>query len=99
MDLRAPDTAPRRNLTMQRYSDIEQILTSLRDRYRLTPTQARVAALLADRQTNAEIAMALCIQPSTARRHTEAVLLRLGVSSRFKVIATVAAVIAEARRP
>ena len=98
MDLRAPDTSQRHNLTMLRYSDIEQILTSLRTRYRLTPTQARVATLLADRLTNAEIATALCIQPSTARRHTEAVLLRIGVSSRFKVAMTVAEMFAEVGR-
>lgn len=69
-----------------RYANAEpQQLVVLGHRYRLTPTQSRVAALLADRLTNAEIAHELNIKPSTARRHTEAVLLRLGVNSRFKV--------------
>jgi DNA-binding CsgD family transcriptional regulator len=65
-------------------------LMSLRRRYRLTPTQARVATLLADRLTNAEIAQELRVKPSTARRHTEAVLFRLGVSSRFQVVTQLA---------
>ena len=98
MDLRAPDTSSRHHFTMLRYSDIEPILAALRARFRLTPTQARVATLLADRLTNAEIAVELRIQPTTARRHTEAVLLRLGVGSRFEVATTVAAVFAEAGR-
>jgi DNA-binding NarL/FixJ family response regulator len=62
----------------------------LRQKYRLTPTQARVATLLADRFTNAEIASELRVQPSTARRHTEAVLLRLGVHRRFDVVVRLA---------
>jgi DNA-binding CsgD family transcriptional regulator len=73
-----------------------QMLTTLRQKYRLTPTQARVAALLADRLTNAEIASELRVRPNTARRHTEAVLLRLGVNSRFKVFGTIAELFAEA---
>lgn len=74
------------------------VLMSLRQKYRLTPTQARVATLLADRLTNAEIASELSVRPSTARRHTEAVLLRLGVNSRFQVVGTIAHLITEARR-
>ena len=66
------------------------MIATLRRKYRLTPTQARVATLLADRLTNAEIALQLSVRPSTARRHTEAVLLRLGVTSRFKVVTTLA---------
>jgi DNA-binding NarL/FixJ family response regulator len=77
--------------SLLRYGNAEpHVLTSLRQKYRLTPTQARVATLLADRLTNSEIAFELRVRPSTARRHTEAVLLRLGVNSRFKVVATVA---------
>lgn len=71
-------------------------LLSLRRKYRLTPTQARVATLLADRLTNAEIAHELRVKPSTARRHTEAVLFRLNVRSRFQVVAQVAELLAEA---
>lgn len=75
------------NISLLRYGNAEaHVLQTLRQKYRLSPTQARVATLLADRLTNAEIASALCVKPSTARRHTEAVLLRLNVSSRFQVV-------------
>lgn len=63
-----------------------QLLASVQDKFRLTPTQTRVAMLLADRLTNREIAEELGVKASTARRHTEAVLLRLDVNSRFKVV-------------
>ena len=62
------------------------VLDDLRNRFRLTPTQAKVATLLADRLTNAEIAAQLQVKPSTARHHTEAVLFRMGVRSRFAVL-------------
>ena len=45
----------------------------------LTPRQAEVAVLLAERRTNREIAAALAISVHTARHHVEAVLERLGV--------------------
>ena len=83
-------------VSLLRYGNAEpKVLHSLRKRYRLTPTQARVATLLADRLTNAEIAIELCVKPSTARRHTEAVLLRLDVDSRFKVVTRLAEFFAE----
>lgn len=51
----------------------------------LTEQQARVASLLAQRRTNREVAQELVISPHTARRHTEQVLAKLDVSSRFEV--------------
>ena len=45
----------------------------------LTPRQAEVAVLLADRMSNREIAAALAVSVHTARHHVEAVLDRLGV--------------------
>lgn len=57
----------------------------LRGRYRLTEKEARVALLLAERRSNSEIAAALDISPHTARRHTENVMLKLNVTSRFSV--------------
>ena len=100
MDFRAPDIFdPAPTNSLLRYANADpHVLDSLRHKYRLTPTQARVATLLADRLTNAEIANELHVRPSTARRHTEAVLLRLGVSSRFKVVSAVAHMFAEASR-
>lgn len=86
-------------MELLRFGNAEpQVLISLRQKYRLTPTQARVATLLADRLTNAEIASQLRVRPNTARRHTEAVLWRLGVSSRFQVFGTIAGFFAEANR-
>jgi DNA-binding NarL/FixJ family response regulator len=86
-------------MDLLRFGNAEpHVMTSLRQKYRLTPTQARVATLLADRLTNAEIALELRVRPNTARRHTEAVLLRLGVNSRFKVNTTLAEFFVEAQR-
>jgi DNA-binding CsgD family transcriptional regulator len=53
--------------------------------FHLTPTQARVAALIACRRSNSEIADAIGISPNTARRHTEAVMFRMRVASRCDV--------------
>lgn len=50
----------------------------------LTRRQAEVAVLLAQGYRNRELALALTISPHTARRHTEQVLARLGVSTRAK---------------
>ena len=57
--------------------------------FRLTPTQMRVAALIACRRSNAEIARALEISPNTTRRHTEAVMFRMRVASRIDVEQTI----------
>lgn len=54
-------------------------------RFHLTPTEARVALMLAERKTNREIAAALVVTQHTARRHTEKVLLRLGIRRRTSV--------------
>ena len=48
----------------------------------LTPREAEVARLLADRLTNAELAGALGISAHTARHHTQRVMQKLGVDSR-----------------
>lgn len=54
----------------------------LRDRFRLTRKEVRVARLLIERKTNAQIAEELFISPHTARHHTQSVLEKLGVRSR-----------------
>lgn len=58
---------------------------ALRSRFDLTARQAEVALLLARRLSNREIADALSISPHTARRHTEMVFRKLGISSRRQV--------------
>ena len=57
----------------------------LRGVFGLTTMQARVAILLADRNSNREIAAALCVTEHTARRHTEKVLDKLRIHSRTEV--------------
>lgn len=63
----------------------------LRGRFGLTSREVDVARLLAQGQTNAEIAGTLGISPFTARNHTEHVLAKLGVSNRAKVAAALTA--------
>ena len=58
---------------------------TLDPRFGLTPREAEVATLLARGLGNAAIAAQLRVRPSTARRHTEAVLRKLGVPSRAGV--------------
>ena len=65
-------------------------------RYQLTRREAEAARLLAAGKSNAEIAAALAISAHTARRHTEQVLLKLGVRSRAAVAPVLAEVAAEA---
>ena len=57
----------------------------LRTRYNLTARELEVADLLRRRRSNGEIARALAISEHTARRHTENVLLKLGLHSRNEV--------------
>ena len=56
-------------------------------RFGLTRRQSEVASLLARGLRNDEIARALDMCPSTARRHTECVLAKLGARSRAEVAA------------
>lgn len=58
---------------------------ALRQRFSLTDRQIEVARLLAQGLSNAEIAETLGLSTFTARNHTEAVLLKLGASTRARV--------------
>ena len=55
---------------------------ALRVRYGLTRREAEVALLLAEGLPNTDLAARLFISPHTARRHTEQVLAKLGLTSR-----------------
>ena len=57
----------------------------VRDRFGLSPRQAEVAILLADRLSDKEIATRLGISRNTARRHVELVMIRLRVHSRREI--------------
>lgn len=72
-------------VTQEARRDAPADAAELRQRFRLTPRQAEVALLLANRRTNKEIARELGIARHTARRHTEAVLRKLGVHDRNDV--------------
>lgn len=60
---------------------------ALRDRFGLTRRETEVASLLAEGLSDRTIAACLSIAHATARRHTERVLRKLGVSSRAAVAA------------
>ena len=57
----------------------------LQETYALTPREIEIASLLAARHHTAEIADILGVSVHTARRHTEHVLMKLGVHSRREV--------------
>lgn len=61
----------------------------------LTRVQTQVGFLIALGLTNTEIAVKLKISPHTARRHTEAVMGRLGVDGRDQVHDAVLDILAE----
>lgn len=58
---------------------------ALRDRFGLTPRQARVVSLLDAGLGSRELARVLGISVHTARRHSEAVLRKMGVHSRREI--------------
>lgn len=62
---------------LQQRSDAE-----MRATFALTPREVQIARLLAGRRSNSEIADALGVSAHTVRRHTERVLMKLGVHSR-----------------
>jgi DNA-binding CsgD family transcriptional regulator len=59
---------------------------TLQDRFAFTRSEAQVAALIADGNSNIEIATSLCISRHTARHHTERIFAKLGVRSRAEAI-------------
>lgn len=65
----------------------EPTLEELQERFGFTPTEAKVARLLADGKATADIASALEVSPHTVRRHTERVFQKLGVKRRAAVAA------------
>jgi DNA-binding CsgD family transcriptional regulator len=74
-----PETRPRAStIEVQWHEDLRRV-------FGLTTMQARVTVLLADRNSNREIAAALSVTEHTARRHTERVLNKLRIHSRTDV--------------
>ncbi|HET7552530.1 MAG TPA: LuxR C-terminal-related transcriptional regulator [Gemmatimonadaceae bacterium] len=72
-------------VTIERHPAGHPSYDQLRAAYGLTAVESRVAALLAERLSNREIAQLLGVTGHTARRHTERVLRKLGVNRRTAV--------------
>jgi DNA-binding CsgD family transcriptional regulator len=72
-------------VTIQEVTSHQTLSQWVRNRFGLTAREASVALHLSRRRSNAEIARALRISPHTARRHTEKVMSKLDVHSRFAV--------------
>lgn len=72
-------------VSIERLTPVARSAEELGAEYSLTPAESRLATLLAEGRSNAEIADELFISPHTARRHTEKVLLKLNVRSRAQV--------------
>jgi DNA-binding CsgD family transcriptional regulator len=76
---------PRILLSLKERSSTPGSNRTMGDRFGLTCRESEVAALLAERRSNSEIAFALGISPHTASHHTEQVLAKLGLKSRADV--------------
>ena len=85
----APGVAGTVAVTVERVSGPAPAVEGLRERFGLTEREVDVTRHLAAGKSNAAIALALRISPSTARHHTERVLEKLGASSRAGVSAIV----------
>lgn len=72
-------------VAIEREPDTYPSYRELRAAFGLTRAEARVATMLAERKTNSEIARELGVSASTARRHTERLLVKLGISRRGAV--------------
>ncbi len=72
-------------VAIERERDIYPSYLQLRAAFGFTRAEARVARMLAERKTNYEIARELGVTGATARRHTEHILLKMGVGRRSAV--------------
>jgi DNA-binding CsgD family transcriptional regulator len=83
------DAQPRILVRVETFGQPLPTREELTRRFRLTAREAEVALALSRGASNAEVAQQLAISPHTAERHTERVLLKLGVHSRAAVVAKV----------
>jgi DNA-binding CsgD family transcriptional regulator len=72
-------------VSLERLTPVGPSAEAVRQRFGLTPSETRVALMLAAGRSNADIATALGTRASTARRHTEHVLRKLNVRTRAAV--------------
>jgi len=71
----------------QRTSAEEAAASAMAKEYGLTRSEHRVLTLIAEGQSNSQIAEQLVISPSTARFHVSSILRKLGVNSRAEAAA------------
>jgi DNA-binding CsgD family transcriptional regulator len=72
-------------LTVERLPTGLPSADAIREQFGLSAQEARIARMLAEGRSNAEIAAGLFISPHTARNHTRHVLEKLRVRSRAQV--------------
>lgn len=75
--------------TLERLTPEPPTRRGLRERWGLTPQEARVALLLARGGTNRQIAEAMDLSPATIRHYTEALFHKLDVHSRAEATARI----------
>lgn len=83
------DGLPTLLATLERTSRDRPSVRSLRECFRLTVQEARVATLLARGSTNKQIALAMHLSPTTARHYTESLFAKLGVHRRAEATAKI----------
>jgi DNA-binding CsgD family transcriptional regulator len=79
------DGAPAIVVVVERHAPEPPSEAELRSRFGLTRKQSRVALLLAEGLSNAEIAARMSVSPHTSRHHTESIMAKLRTSRRENV--------------
>ncbi len=74
-------------VSVEQLSPVRRPDTELRKSFGFTRAEVRVAVLLSEGKTNAELATELGVSAHTARRHTEHVMQKMGIRSRAQVAA------------
>lgn len=73
-------------VVLERLTPVVLVPAELQARYGLSAAEVRVATALAAGASNAAVARDLHISPHTARRHTEAILAKVGVKTRSELV-------------
>lgn len=72
-------------VALERCTPLPRSNDLLKKEFGLTPAEIRVARLIGEGHSNADIAQQLFISPHTARRHTERIMVKLKARSRAEV--------------
>lgn len=71
--------------SLERLTPARRTPEELREAFSLTRAEARVALLIGEGKSNAEVARELFISPHTARRHTESIFQKMEARSRSEI--------------